>query len=334
MSTLLHVRAILKRLASGGECTTVSRDYAKVASSFWTGKTGRALRGDPSAQIVGMYLITCQHANMIGVFNCPPMFVAHETGLPVSEVLKAINRLSQLNFCEYDASEELIWVREMAKYQICDQLQPNDKRVPFIHKEFAKIPECRIKKEFHRRYQPAYFIPDYQPEVTPSGPDPQEVVPETSPFEAPSKPLPCPFEAPSKPKAGTEAKAVTNTPPTPPRGGEADFDPSVSRPRAVDVPDPAFEAMKALYPQREGGQNWRQAFRAWRSRLREGMTVETLLAGTRAYADYVRRMGKEGTPYVKQAATFFSKDQHFLEAWEGPLAAREDGTLRVGRVIR
>jgi len=153
----------------------MSRDYAIVAPSIWTGETGRSMRGDPSAQITALFLVTCQHASMIGIFHCPPIFIAYETGLALESVLQAIQRLSTLGFCEYDASREIVWVREMAKYQIAPQLKRNDNRVAGIIKEFRKIPDCQIKQSFYDRYKDAFFLPS-SPETT-------------SPFEAPCKPL-------------------------------------------------------------------------------------------------------------------------------------------------
>lgn len=50
------------------------RDYGSVSPQFWIGKTGKALRGKPEAQLLALYLMTCPHANMIGVFHCPVMY--------------------------------------------------------------------------------------------------------------------------------------------------------------------------------------------------------------------------------------------------------------------
>ena len=58
------------------------RDYGKVSPQFWIGQTGKKLRSEGAeAQIVAMYLMTSPHANMLGLYYCPAMFIAHETGL-------------------------------------------------------------------------------------------------------------------------------------------------------------------------------------------------------------------------------------------------------------
>ena len=56
------------------------RDYGIVSPRFWIGETGKKLRGNPNEQVLALYLMTSPHANMIGVFHCPILYMAHETG--------------------------------------------------------------------------------------------------------------------------------------------------------------------------------------------------------------------------------------------------------------
>jgi len=151
------------------------RDYAKVSPQFWIGKTGKSLRGDSQAQLVALYLMTSPHANMIGVFHCPILYIAHETGMPFEGASEGLQRLCEGGFCEYDVSSETVWVCEMARFQIGDKLKATDNRVTGVRAEFEKLPHGLLRQGFHRRYQAAYHLQD-EPETG-------------SPSEAPSKPL-------------------------------------------------------------------------------------------------------------------------------------------------
>ena len=53
----------------------------KVSPQFWIGETGKLLRGDANAQLLALYLMTCPHSTMTGVFHCPILYMAHETGM-------------------------------------------------------------------------------------------------------------------------------------------------------------------------------------------------------------------------------------------------------------
>jgi uncharacterized protein YdaU (DUF1376 family) len=80
-----------------------------------------------------------------------------------------------------------------------------------------------------------------------------------------------------------------------------------------------FLEFKALYPNRAGDQRWHDALKSANSRIKEGYSWTQILEGARRYAAYVRAAGKEGTEYVKQAATFLrDDDKPFLEPWDSP----------------
>lgn len=70
------------------------------------------------------------------------------------------------------------------------------------------------------------------------------------------------------------------------------------------------------YPKRQGGNSRKEAGKAYRARVRSGVLHADLLAGVQRYAAFIRATGKEGSAYVKQAATFFGTGEHWLEAWE------------------
>ena len=98
------------------------RDYAKIGPKFWIGETGKKLRGTMEARIVAMYLMSSPHANMLGLYYVPKMFIAHETGLGNEGASKGLARAIDAGFCEYDDASETVCVQEMATYQIADSL--------------------------------------------------------------------------------------------------------------------------------------------------------------------------------------------------------------------
>ncbi|ENU2556439.1 hypothetical protein ACE4O8_005059, partial [Escherichia coli] len=69
------------------------RDYAKVSPRFWLGETGRELRkAGAEAQVVAFYLMTSPHANMLGLYYLPVLYLAHETGLGLEGASKGLKR--------------------------------------------------------------------------------------------------------------------------------------------------------------------------------------------------------------------------------------------------
>lgn len=142
------------------------RDYAKISPQFWTQGTGKALRKHPEAQIVALYLMTAPLSEMTGVFYCPMWAIAGETGLGEEGASKGLQRLIEVDFCTYDTETETVFVHEMAKYQIAEELKESDNQVKSIRKAFSSM-TGDIKQRFFERYSKAFHL---------------------SPSEAPSKP--------------------------------------------------------------------------------------------------------------------------------------------------
>jgi len=85
-----------------------------------------------------------------------------------------------------------------------------------------------------------------------------------------------------------------------------------------------FLDFKIFYPNRAGDQGWRKALRSACARIGEGHTWIEILDGAKRYAAFIRAGGKEGTEYVKQAATFLGPDLFFLQPWTLPKSKAEN----------
>jgi hypothetical protein len=177
------------------------RDYATVTPKFWIGDTGKALRGNRNAQILALYLMTCPHSNMLGVYYLPLPTIAHETGItteapskplqsPFEGVLEAFRTLSDANFAYYDEHQEVVFIPNMAAFQIAGKLNPGDNRVKGIIRELEKYKKTKFYNMFLEIYQEKFHLPEgLKIDVT---------------TEAPSKPLQSPFEGPCKPLRSQE----------------------------------------------------------------------------------------------------------------------------------
>lgn len=159
------------------------RDFAKLAPTFWTRGSGKKLRGNPEAQVLAMYLVTCPSANMIGVYYVPFVTLAHETGLGELRAREALASLEAAGFAYYDEDAELAWVPNMAGYQIGEEMKPGDKRRSGVLAELSKLGEHRFIDAFYRVYGAAFGLG-------------------ASPLEGASKGLPDPPLNPLSPSEG------------------------------------------------------------------------------------------------------------------------------------
>lgn len=191
------------------------RDYSKVSPKFWIGKTGKALRKQgPEAMIVGMYLMTAPTSNMLGLYYLSLGTIAHETGLGMQGASKGLQSAIQAGFCAYDEESEVVWVYEMASYQIAESLKESDLRVKGVQNEYDALPENPYLARFFEKYGTAFRMTNKRDAESPS--------------EAPSKPLQSQEQEQEKEqeqeqkKTHVEQPRLDLAPYTPPVGGEVE----------------------------------------------------------------------------------------------------------------
>jgi hypothetical protein len=269
------------------------RDYSKVAPQFWTGCTGRRIRelGD-DALIVANYLLTCPSANMIGLYYLPLPTLCHETGRTLEGASKALGSLETIGFAAFEGENELVFVREMARFQIADRLNPRDKRVIGIAKDLLPFKKSKFFKEFCDRYHEDFHL---------GLPAVQAIL--GSPFKGPSK-------APRSQEQ--EQEQEQEIPLKPPRGGGLLA--IVPRPRpkgrrtrqAPDVYPDEFEAIWGPYPKVRGTKQ--EAFVAW-TKLEPQPTTESVLAALDAWSRSVD-WTSDGGKYIPAMSVWLRRGAH------------------------
>lgn len=83
--------------------------------------------------------------------------------------------------------------------------------------------------------------------------------------------------------------------------------------------DDAFAGAWAKYPKRSGGNPRATALKAWRARVREGVSEEELTLATSNYAAHCELEKKVGTPYVMQGSTFYGTGQRWRDFLVAPV---------------
>ena len=140
------------------------RDYSKISPRLWTGTTGRKMRAeDHATKVVAFYLMTSPNATMLGVYYQPIPSLTHEAGISIEEASKALRRLHDLGFAEYDMDTETVWVCEMARHQVGETLGTRDLRHKYVLKESANIAKTPFYDRWMSRYAAPFNIPLRRP---------------------------------------------------------------------------------------------------------------------------------------------------------------------------
>lgn len=146
------------------------REYVKLSPKFWTGPTGRAVRrAGVEAQLVALYLLSSPHANFIGMYHLPLVYISADTGLGLETVRAALVAVERTGFARYDEDSECVWVVESAKWQVGEEMKAADAKTKYVQKEFDALPsDCPFKREFMARYGDAYHMRGAVPASTPA----------------------------------------------------------------------------------------------------------------------------------------------------------------------
>jgi len=92
-----------------------------------------------------------------------------------------------------------------------------------------------------------------------------------------------------------------------------------------------FEVFWKEYPKRDRPDVKKLAFRAWRARMKEGVSPEALTDAARTYSGYARHKGIFGTSFVMRAATFLGPNERWTEYRDAPPETPRPAPQRVKR---
>lgn len=132
------------------------RTYATVRGTFWVRGSGKKLRGNPEAQVLAMYLMTCCQGTMCGLFNIALPTIAHETGLAPERLPELFAEIEEI--AKYDPEDELCWVPNAAREQIGEKLAAKDKRRGGLLRELKQFEGHAFHREFIQLYWEAYTL--------------------------------------------------------------------------------------------------------------------------------------------------------------------------------
>lgn len=136
----------------------MARDFAMIVPSFWTGESGKQLRGNPWAQILALYVMSCDQSCMTGIFKIASSTICKETGIPSGEFDDAAAHLYNLGILEYDHESEIMWVQNLAKFQVGSCLQSGDTKRRSIVKKLRWAKNHYFTAMFFEKYGNVYGL--------------------------------------------------------------------------------------------------------------------------------------------------------------------------------
>jgi hypothetical protein len=119
------------------------REYGKVYTAIWASPTFRALSED--GRTLAMYLLTCPHGTIAGVFRLPDGYVCEDLIWDQERVRKGFENLEENGFANRCARSKWVWVRKFLEWNQPEN--PNQRKA--VNKMIEQVPaDCSWKQQF------------------------------------------------------------------------------------------------------------------------------------------------------------------------------------------
>lgn len=139
------------------------RDYGKVYSTFWSSDTTSGMSDD--GKILALYLMTCSHSTIAGVFRLPDGYVSEDLAWPLERVSKGFVELFQKGFANRCETTKWVWVRKHLEWNKPEN--PNQRKA--AAKVACSVPDqCAWKRDFWRSSSEVLAL-EQLPEENPPG---------------------------------------------------------------------------------------------------------------------------------------------------------------------
>jgi hypothetical protein len=121
------------------------RDYGRVHSTFWSSQTTGPLSDD--GKMLALYLMTCSHSTIAGVFRLPDGYVSEDLGWAPERVAKGFAELFAKGFANRCETTKWVWILKHLEWNPPEN--PNQRKA--ASKVACSVPdECGWKQAFMR----------------------------------------------------------------------------------------------------------------------------------------------------------------------------------------
>lgn len=160
--------------------------YKNIHDNFWDDEDVKALSMDERAFL--LYVITCRHSHFSGIYHLPKAYITYDLNITIEQVNKYLhtlsigyrygiskvsigsiegtNTLNEAKFLKYDDITQIIWIKNMLKYQVfMKRMSPQI--AASIRNNVLSLRPSRLREDFSKHY-PELNLPPFALSPIPS----------------------------------------------------------------------------------------------------------------------------------------------------------------------
>lgn len=301
--------------------------YGKVHETFWDDPVIRSL--PESAAYLMLYLMTCRHRNRLGLFVLDPGYIAADLRWSADKVAENLAALRNARRIDYDEEHRVVFIRRYLRHNTLE----NQRVATGAMADLASIPDTPLLADLlaalEENARPHYreIIEQLRNRIANRWPNglPNGSVNGMA-YRGPAQPIPIPVPEPipSPEPVPTHTKETNRSNHTSAPAAETTARAEGAAAPPASAADAAHTVSWADFWQRyrklrPSNNPKGKAEKAWRALIRAGVNPAEIMAGLERYAAWCEATGRAGTEFVKQAATFLSREDRWWEQnWSIP----------------
>ena len=116
--------------------------YYPVSPLFWMDEDVTQL--DDRGKLLSLYLLTCEHRNLEGLFRLPITYMAEDLGWENRTITAQVKKLQAVGFIGYDTRARVVFLPRALKYH-----QPKTKpQIQGAINDLQAVPETELWPDF------------------------------------------------------------------------------------------------------------------------------------------------------------------------------------------
>lgn len=268
------------------------------------------------ARYLMLYLLTSPHRNILGLYFLPAPYACFDLGWDEQRFNKGLGELLSKGCIQYDKDNHVVLIINFLKHNPLE----NPNQVKSATDKLDELPKTPLMKDLYESIKEEK--PHYKPLVEELGKRLNE--PLNNPCETVDETLSKQEEVKEEVKETEEVKeynvatGVANPdiiPAEKPSGSKKTVEDGGAQSKTgKDDYTKEFEEFWRHYPRRV---EKKRAFRAWKTRLKEGIPPEDMLQACINYSQYCKQQRTE-QKFIKHASTFLGPDKPYEEFIKGP----------------
>ncbi len=116
--------------------------YQRIASRFWD--DGRVRTWSDNAKLLSLYLQTCRHRSLEGIFKMPLTYIGEDLGWTLRRIRKGMDELIAAEHISYDSASKVLLLRKSLRYQ--SPTNPNVGKAAI--RRLLGLPETPLLQDF------------------------------------------------------------------------------------------------------------------------------------------------------------------------------------------